>query len=157
MTLRAIRESDADEIVQAFARLSKDSRYARFMHHKQQLNEQALQQGVRPKAGQAFVFVATVPADDGIDIVGASQFVPAAGADTGSCEFAITVAEDWRGSGLAKELLACLVRRARHDGYSVMEGFVLTDNLAMLALARQLKFAEAPDVDDARVTRIFRC
>lgn len=156
VTLRAIRESDADEIVQAFERLSKDSRYARFMHHKPKINEQALERGVHPETGRDFVYVATVPADDGIDIVGAAQYVPAAAGDTANCEFAITVAEDWRSGGLAKELLASLVRRARRDGYTTMEGFVLADNLPMLRLARRLKFDEVQDVDDPQVTKVRR-
>lgn len=160
VTLREIRESDADEIVQAFDRLSKDSRFARFMHHKQQINEQALHKGVRPKPGREFVYVATVPAADGIDVVGAAQYVPAAGSDTSTdadtCEFAITVADDWRGSGLAKELLASLVRRARRDGYVAMEGFVLSSNRPMLGLAKRLKFVATPDADDSQVTTVRR-
>ncbi len=71
VTLRAIRESDAAEIAAAFERLSADSRYARFMHHKKQLDPAALQRGVRPRPGVAFAFVATVPSPDGYDIVGA--------------------------------------------------------------------------------------
>jgi acetyltransferase len=76
--------------------------------------------------------------------------------DPSTCEFAITVAEDWRGSGLATQLLASLVRRARHDGYSRMEGAVIADNSSMLALARRLGFAAQPMPDDATVIRVER-
>ena len=38
VTLRAILESDAVEIVKAFERLSADSRYYRFMQHKRELD-----------------------------------------------------------------------------------------------------------------------
>lgn len=156
VTLRAVRPSDADELRQAFDRLSSDARYSRFMHHKKNIDGAALARGVRPRPGRDFVLVATVPADDGIDIVGAVQFVPIDESNTETCEFAITVADAWHGQGLARQLLACAVRRARHDGYAAIEGFVLADNHAMLGLARRLKFERhAPD-DDPSVVRVVR-
>jgi RimJ/RimL family protein N-acetyltransferase len=157
VTMRAVAAADAPEIVQAFERLSDSSRYDRFMQHKKQLDDAALQRGVNPRPGRDFAFVATIPAADGIDIVGAAQYVRAAEkADDKTCEFAITVAEDWRGSGLAPELLASLVRRARRDGYKTMEGWVIAQNVAMLALARKLRFEVEPVPGDATVLRVQR-
>ena len=72
--MRAIVKTDAAEIVQAFERLSADSRYNRFMRHKQQLDSTAVERGVQPRPGREFAFVATIPATDGIDIVGAAQY-----------------------------------------------------------------------------------
>src|SRR5512137_2326233 len=140
VTMRAIVEADAPEIVHAFERLTTESRYSRFMQHKRELDPAALDRGVHPRTGRDFVFVATIPAADGIDIVGAAQYVRAKENDRRTCEFAITVAEDWRGSGLATQLLASLVRRARRDGYRKIEGSVLAGNAPMIALARKLKF-----------------
>ncbi len=154
--MRAILEADASEIVQAFARLSAQSRYYRFMRHKKHLDEGALQRGVHPRPGCDFVFVATIPAGDGIDIVGAAQYVQAGEPNDRTCEFAITVAEDWRGSGLATELLASLLPRARSDGYETMEGFVIAENTPMLALARALGFTTEPVPGDATVLRVQR-
>ncbi len=158
VTVRAVRESDAGEIVQAFERLSPASRLSRFLHHKKTLSAEMVESGVRPRPGYSFVLVATVPADDGFDIVGAAQYQPLAGegeqgrpedatsdaaardACPRSCEFAITVAEEWRGNGLARRLLASLVDRARRDGYTTIEGLVSAENAPMLTLARRLKF-----------------
>jgi len=156
VTVRAAVGSDAAEIVQAFDRLSADSKYTRFMVHKNRLNPAALERGLHPVPGQAFVFVATVPARDGYDIVGAAQYVRANDNDDRVCEFAITVAEDWRGSGLAVHLLANLVRRSRRDGYGTMEGLVIAVNRPMLALARKLRFKVAPVSPDATVMRVER-
>jgi len=156
VTLRAIRESDAAKIREAFERLSAESRYNRFMQHKKHLNDEALRRGVHPQPGRDFVFVATHPKDGGYDIVGAVQYVRAEEGGDAACEFAITVAEDWRGSGLARRLLASLIRRARRDGYATMEGWVLAENAAMLGLARNLGFdAESPS-GDATVVRVRR-
>jgi RimJ/RimL family protein N-acetyltransferase len=154
VTLRAVVEADAAEIVQAFERLSADSRYYRFMRHKKQLDGAAVQRGVHPQPGRDFVFVATIPAPDSIDIVGAGQYVHAGEDDAKTCEFAITVAEDWRGNGLATRLLASLVRRARRDGYETMEGWVLAENRPMLAVARRLRFKVEPVPGDATVVRV---
>lgn len=156
VTLRAILEADAPEIVQAFERLTAESRYSRFMQHKKALDPAALNRGVHPQAGRDFAFVATIPAVDGFDIVGAAQYVRVKEGDARVCEFAITVAEGWRGSGLASELLASLVRRARRDGYALMEGSVMAGNAPMLALARKLKFTVHSDPEDATVVRVER-
>ncbi len=156
VTLRAIVPADAPEIVQAFERLSSESRYNRFMQHKKQIDGAALERGVNPRPGRDFAFVATIPAADGIDIVGAAQYVPASEGNDQTCEFAITVAEDWRGTGLAAQLLASLVRRARRDGYQAMEGWVLAENTAMLALARKLRFKTEAVPGGASMLRVQR-
>lgn len=156
VTLRAIVDTDAQEILQAFERLSADSRYHRFMQHKKHLDGAVLERGVHPRPGRDFAIVATIPAADGIDIVGAAQYVGASDGGPVACEFAITVAEDWRGSGLATRLLASLVRRARDDGYQTMDGWVMAQNTAMLALARKLDFDVEPLADDATVLRVRR-
>lgn len=156
VTLRAVKESDATEIAQAFERLSASSRYSRFMMHKKRLDQAALHRGVHPRPGRDFVFVATIPAADSIDIVGAAQYVQAGDSAARACEFAITVAEDWRRSGLATRLLASLVRRASRDGYELMEGWVIAQNTAMLALARRLEFKVEAVPGDTTVLRVVR-
>ncbi|HQY29288.1 MAG TPA: GNAT family N-acetyltransferase [Burkholderiaceae bacterium] len=155
VTLREIEEADASEIIAAFERLSPESRYSRFMQHKKQVEAAELDRGVHPRSGLDFVLVATVPAPDGIDIVGAAQYTPAGSGD-GACEFAVTVAEDWRTIGLATALVSRLVRRARRDGYQTIEGWVLNSNKAMLALARDLHFRTERATDDAGVVQVRR-
>jgi len=134
VTLRAIDPADAPEIARAFERLTVKSGPSWFMQHKRQLDPAALDRGVHPRPGRDFAFVATIPATDGIGIVGAAQCVRIHETDPSNCEFAIAVADDWRGSGLARQLLASLVRRARRDGYARMEGAVIANNSKMLAL-----------------------
>lgn len=156
MTRRAIVEADATKIVQVFERLLAESRYYRFMRYKKKIDVAALELGVHPQPGSDFAFVATIPSTDGIDIVGAGQYVRAGEGNDRTCEFAITVAEDWRGIGLATRLLASLVRRARRDGYESMEGWVMAQNRPMLAVARKLHFKIEPVSSDAAVLRVQR-
>jgi acetyltransferase len=171
VTLRAIAESDAPAIARAFDQLSPTSRYHRFMQHKKQLNPEALHRGVHRKSGEDFAFVAAVPGAGGVEgvegaegadkaegmkIVGAAQYVLSGDGDPGLCEFAITLAEDWRGCGLATQLMRSLLRRARYDGYAAMEGLVLAANVPMLALARKLGFSVEAVPPDGTVVRVLR-
>jgi len=48
------------------------------------------------------------------------------------------------------------MRRAKRDGYRTIEERVLADNEPMLALARHLRFAAVPNVDDATVVVVRR-
>lgn len=162
VTLRAIRESDAPAIARAFDLLSPTSRYHRFLQHKKQLNPEALDRGVHRRPGEDFAFVAAVPRAEGavgppdVEVVGAAQYVPSGDDQAGLCEFAITLAEDWRGCGLASQLLRSLLRRARYDGYTAMEGLVLAANEPMLALARKLGFSVEAVPPDGTVVRVLR-
>ena len=174
VTLRAIAESDAPAIARAFEQLSPDSRYQRFMQHKKQLNPEALERGVHRRPGEDFAFVAALPCAEGmpgaeageganaatrqggVEIVGAAQYVPSGEGDPGLCEFAITLAEGWRGCGLATQLMRSLLRRARYDGYASMEGLVLAANEPMLVLARRLGFSVEAVPPDGTVLRVLR-
>ena len=154
--VRTITEADAPAIQRAFDGLSPESRYSRFMHHKKHLNPAALARGVLPQAGRDVVLVVTVQQPGGIDIVGAAQYVRADPNDASTCEFAVTVAEDWRGCGLARELLTGLLQRAPRDHYVTMVGLVLADNAPMLTLAQQLGFRVDPPAKGETAVQVRR-
>ena len=97
--------------------------------------------------------MATVPAADGIDIVGSAIFV--IGNDRSTCEFAINVGSAFGGAGLARTLMTALIESAKKRGLREMEGFVLAENQPMLRLASRLGFDIAPDPDD-RAIRLCR-
>ncbi|HEU0201153.1 MAG TPA: GNAT family N-acetyltransferase, partial [Burkholderiaceae bacterium] len=155
-TIRAIAPADAAEIIEAFARLSSESRYMRFGEHKKTLDPECVDRSTRPVPGREFAIVATTPAahhegfdiDEGFDIVGVAHYVPAHERED-TCEFGVTVADDWQQGGLATTLMRSLIRRAQRDGFHAIEGEVLASNAAMLALARHLRFRIAPVPGDA--------
>jgi len=151
--LRAIRESDEAEFLQAFDRMSPDARYMRFMRAVREPNLERVRKTLASFPGSGIGIVATVPADDGIDIVGSTIFV--VGSDGTSCEFAINVAADFGGVGLATILMTALIGAATARGLKEIEGFVLAANQPMLRLARRLGFSVAADPDD-RSLRICR-
>jgi RimJ/RimL family protein N-acetyltransferase len=151
--LRSLATADEAELLQAFERLSDAARYMRFMRVIREPDARRLHAVLAsfPEAG--FGIVATVPAGDGIDIVGSCIAVFAA--DRPECEFAITVASEYGGTGLATRLMTQLIDEARHRGMKEMEGFVLNQNQPMLRLATRLGFRIQRDPDDATI-RICR-
>ena len=151
--VRAVRPSDEAELVQAFERLSADARYMRFMHSVRELDRERLQRVLASFPAHGIGIVASVPAADGYDIAGGAIAVIIG--DGTRCEFAITVAANFGGSGLATALMNTLIDAARRRGLVEMEGFVLSVNQPMLRLARRLGFDIKADPEDASV-RICR-
>jgi len=147
--VRAMRSADEAEVLQAFQRLSDAARYMRFMRVVREPDPKRLREVLAsfPEAGIGLV--ATVTAADGIDIVGSAIAVFAA--DRTSCEFAITVASEFGGTGLATRLMATLIEEAKRRGLKEMEGLVLSQNQSMLRLARRLGFRIESEPGDPTV------
>ncbi len=151
--IRAMRETDEGELVQAFERMSNDARYMRFMRFVREPNLERVRKALASFPERGIGIVATVPAADGIDIAGSATYL--VGNDPAICEFAITVASEFVGVGLASTLLATLIGTAKARGLTEMDGYVLSVNQPMLRLARRLGFSIAPDPEDGTV-RICR-
>jgi acetyltransferase len=147
--IRAIRTDDESELLQAFDRLSPQARYMRFMRAVRAPDLNRLRKALASLPASGTGIVATIPADDGIDIVGSA--ICMIGTDPERGEFAISVTGDYGGAGLGRALMQVLIDAARRRGLREMEGFVLAANAPMLSLARRLGFAVAPDPEDRSV------
>jgi RimJ/RimL family protein N-acetyltransferase len=147
--IRAIRPDDRDEVVQAFDRLSRESRYTRFMAPLLQVPATVLERTLHLQDAHELGLVAEIDAPDGIDIVAGARYYVLPGGER--CEFAVTIADRWQGAGLASRLLRALIQGAGARGLTHMEGFVLAENDRMLALARRLGFTVQTDPQDATV------
>ena len=144
--VRPLGRADEEELLQAFDRLGADARHMRFMHAVREANVPRLRQVLDSFPEKGLAIAATVPAADGIDIVGSASFILGNGGD--DCEFAVTVADGWAGAGLGRALMTALVDAARRRGLREMVGFVLAENAPMLRLAARLGFAVKRDPDD---------
>jgi GNAT superfamily N-acetyltransferase len=149
VTLRAVRAADRDALQAAVKQLSPESRYSRFMSALRELSPQMLERGVQPERGRELQLVAVF----GEAIVGGARY--SAAANSKECEFAITVADEWQGAGLARLLLETLMREARARGFERMEGYILASNTRMLGFAKRLGFAqvESPEGPNVRLVR----
>ena len=74
--------------------------------------------------------------------------------DRARCEFAIAVADAWRGSGLARVLLQRLERHAAESGIRHMAADTFVDNKAMIRLAARAGYAVSTSHDDASLARL---
>lgn len=147
VVLREIGVQDEKEIVEAFERLSAESRYTRFMIPLRELSPRMLAAATHPVPGRDFALIAVSGEGDDEDIVAGARYVGAPGSDT--CEFAVTVADDWHGLGLAGRLMEILIANARERGLRCMEGQVLAVNSPMRRLAKRLGFSDRQYPDDA--------
>ena len=73
-----------------------------------------------------------------------------------TCEFAMTVADDYDGAGLGCILLSNIIEAAKQRGLEEMTGLVLAANEPMPRLAKRTGFSMVRDPDDAsaRICRV---
>ena len=154
IVLRTVRPQDKDELQAAFKRLSVESRYSRFMSALRELTPQMLEQATHPKDSRELQLVAVVHEGAQEKIIGAARYA----AETGSaeCEFGVAVADQWQGLGVARQLLAALMRTARARGFKRMYGYILASNSRMLGLAKRLGFVNVASPEGPTV-RMVRC
>ena len=63
-------------------------------------------------------------------------------------EYAILVRSDLKGRGLGYLLMQMIIEYARAEGLKIIEGQVLAENTAMLAMCREFGFSISPDPSD---------
>ncbi len=132
--IRQIRSTDAAELQRAFALMSEESQYQRFLTGTPRLTD-----------SQATYFTAVDHVDhvayvahstqDASYIIGVARFIRYA-STPGEAELAITVADSWHGLGLATVMLRQLCERAREVGVRRLRAEMMPDNEAMLRLLR---------------------
>jgi acetyltransferase len=97
--------------------------------------------------------VAEVFADGRETVVAEARYVRD-GNDATAAEFAVSVAENWRGKGLASLMLRKLACRAAAAGVRRMVGETLAGNARMLSLARRAGFSIRPSPGARGVMRL---
>lgn len=153
--IRPLRAADLALAPQFYAALSPRTRYLRLMQQSPTLPPSTLAQ-LRaqlqdPRASAFAVVVAHASAEE---IVGGGRIVPTR--RRARCEFALTVIDCWQGRGVGHVVLAELVHRARALGYSRIEGYALSINAGMIALAARTRMRVEPVPDDPTLVRLSR-
>jgi RimJ/RimL family protein N-acetyltransferase len=146
-SLRETVPQDIPALVEAFHHLCADAVYTRFMAALRE-PPRALVEAILHPADPAREFaLVAVSADGGAErIVGSARIVGAPGSDT--CEFAVAVADDWHGTGLARQLLEILIDAAPGHQFRRMDGYVMARNTPMRRLAKKLGFVDEKSEDD---------
>ena len=124
VVVRPIRPEDKQEIAGAFARLSEQSRYQRFLTPIAELSASQLRYLTEVDHHDHEALVAFD--DAGGEGVGVARFVRLA--DGHSAEAAVTVVDDWQGRGLGTALCNLLAERARAEGIDRFTALLLAGN-----------------------------
>lgn len=154
VTFRVMTPDDAD-MVQAFVkRLSEESRFLRFFSGIDHLSPSMLDHFTHPKYPRTYALIATVTEAEQDREIGAARYEPTAVRCV--AEFAVVVADDWQGRGIANQLMRGLITTAAVAGIKRLEGLVLRKNHRMLKLARSLGFTPSPFEDDSTIVRVSK-
>jgi acetyltransferase len=137
VTIRPILPTDLGPLRQFFTALSRATLRFRFHTSTNELSERLLREFTMVNHAQ----VAIVAEIDDVAgqlpaLVAEARFVR--NADSESAEFALVVADNWRGIGLGTMLTQILAQRARFTGVRRLCGDVLEDNKAMRGFAHSL-------------------
>ena len=149
--IRPIRPEDV-RMEQEFVRaLSPESRYMRFMNTIREISAAQLVRLTQIDYDREMAYVATIDADGAEKEVGVVRY--ATSPDGESCEFAIVVADDWQGKGLARRLMGVLIDTARGANLRYMHGDFLAENTRMLAFVASLGFVLSAHPEDPGLKR----
>jgi len=145
-TIRPIRPEDA-AIESAFVHgLSEQSKFLRFMFALHDLAPEMLSRFTQIDYDRELALIGVIDTPEGERQIGVARYITLEDGET--CEFAIVVADEWQGKGLARQIFAALIDAARTRSLSVMNGITLRENTRMLELARANGFTLRTDRDD---------
>jgi len=134
--IRAIRPGDRQALHDGFHRLSKATVRDRFFNVKMDLTPQELTYFTEVDFSCHVALVAEFENDLERRPVGVGRFVRNR-EQPDSCEFAITIADEYQGRGIGKALLKHLVSCARELGVRQLDASVLPQNARMSNLLQR--------------------
>ena len=155
LTIRPISPEDA-QMEQDFVRnLSDQTKYFRFMQTIKELTPEMLVRFTQIDYDREMALVAVVNEHTPrARILGVARYV--SNPDRQSCEFALTVADEWQKKGIGRQLMQRLMTVARDRGIEIMEGEVLSNNSKMLRLCEKLGFRAVHSTEDPDVVEVRR-
>jgi len=154
VTIRPIRPTDAGIEQEFVARLSDRARRYRFLSGLKELTPAMLRRFIDVDFPQELALIATVPVEGRECEVAVARY--AGGSAPGRVEFAVVVADDWQRKGIGRALLERLFAVAREQGFAMIEGLVLRENLGMLKLMDRMGFQRAARSGDPGVVYVSK-
>jgi acetyltransferase len=152
ITVRPIRPEDIDLETDFARKLSKETRYNRFLGGGVRLTPEMLEKFTRIDFSRDMALIATTTIEGVETAIGVTRYARLA--DDVTCEFAITVADAWQGRGIGRQLLAMLVDAARGHGMRRIIGDVLATNTPILRLAHSQGFRIERHPEGAELRRV---
>jgi len=144
--VRPIRPEDAIAEQEFVRSLSPESRYMRFMQNIDELTPEMLVRFTQIDYSREMAMIGVVQEGGRAIQIGVARYTVNPDGDT--CEFAISVRDEYARKGIGTLLMEALMDAARRRGIRVMEGEVLKENHRMLSLMRSLGFSVRLSDDD---------
>lgn len=137
VVIRPIRPDDADDLQDAFQRLSIQSIYLRFLSFKKELSDVEAQQLATVDYNSRMAFVAIKKENEHEVVVGVARYAILDPEHPETAEAAVVVVDEYQGLGLGKRLLWRLVKYARAKGIQTISGNLQLGNDRMLLLVKR--------------------
>jgi GNAT superfamily N-acetyltransferase len=154
VAIRAADPHDSDMIQCYVSNLAPDSRRNRFLGALNELSAADLH-GMTHGDQDSYPALIAETVVTGIRVmIGEARYALAP--DGLSCEFALSVAEDWRHNRLGTLLIEIVASQADALGARYLIGDVLRSNDAMIALARKIGFSLAEPIANPGLVRITK-
>jgi GNAT superfamily N-acetyltransferase len=147
VTIRPIQSTDTGMEGDFVRRLSSLTKHYRFFGAVNELSAAELGRLCSVDGCQNMAFVATVREGQREVEVGVCRY--ANSPTSNAREMAITIADDWQHSDLARVLMQHLIGAAKRFGVRELYSFELSDNPTMIELAKELGMRATRDPADA--------
>lgn len=152
IVVRPIRPEDAEMEDRFVRELSAESRYFRFMNQLQELSREMLVRFTQIDYHNEMALIAVTTVDGKDEQIGVARYTT--NLDKTSCEFALTVSDNWQHRGIGHILMKDLMDVARDRDLAEMEGQVLSNNSKMLELVQTLGFKVSNSPDDPSIKQV---
>ncbi len=154
-SIRQMTAGDPDLLKGFFNNLTAESRFSRFMTPFSEVPPSLVRilSAVRPP--YHYAYAATIGTGRQTKMVGEVRYVTV-DFDNSTAEFAVAVADEWQGMGLARKLLQKIEMVAEETGICTLVGITLRSNTAMLELARRAGYKLKPDPCEARAVKLVK-
>lgn len=144
--IREIRKRDVELERRFIERLSPTSRRFRFLGTLLSPSDNLLRQLVTLDPARDVALIALIGEGDEQTEIGVARLSTEG---DHSCEFAVTVSDEWQNKGLGTLLMQHLIDSAIERGIKSMHSTDAADNEPMREFAAHLGFKRSPDPDDA--------
>ncbi len=142
--VRPVRPEDEPLYGPFFAHISQEDLRLRFFAPVKEFGHAFVARFTQIDYGRAMALIALDQASG--EMLGVVRLHANADYDCG--EYAVLVRSDLKGRGLGYLLMKLIIEYARSEGLKTIEGQVLSENVTMLSMCRELGFRVAPDPHD---------
>ncbi len=148
--IRPIRPDDEHLYETMIQRMDQNDLRLRFFSPQRHLSRKFLARLTQIDYGREIAFVALSPAEE--DMLGVARFF--ADPDYRQAEYAVMTRSDMKGRGLGWQLMRHLIDYAKAEGLERLYGSVLSENITMLRMCRELGFQTRHDPDDPSIFQV---